>query len=122
MTEIEVKVDTKALEDLIAKLEGSDGELAKAALAMAEAIHDDADQRVPKDTGALKKSGRTESRRDGSAAVVYGDQRAPYAASLHESPSIQPTSGEKRFLSNAAMQGVKLLRIAAKRLSRTFPE
>ena len=119
---IDVMVDTKALEDLIKRLEGSDGDLAKAAQAMAETIHEDADQRVPKDTGALKKSGRTEARRDGSAAVIYGDERAPYALAVHEDPSVQPTSGEKRFLRNAAMQGNKLLRIAAKRLSKTIPE
>ena len=117
---IEVKVDTSGLEALIKRLEGSDGDLAKVAEAMAEEIHDEADQRVPKDTGALKKSGRTEARRDGSAAVIYGDERAPYALAVHEDPSVQPTSGEKRFLRNAAMQGTKLLRIAAARLSKTI--
>ena len=117
---LDVKVDTSGLEDLIKRLEGSDGELAKAAEAMAEAIHEDADQRVPKDTGALKKSGRTESRRDGSAAVIYGDQRAPYALAVHEDPSVQPTSGEKRFLRNALMESRKLLRVAASRLSKTM--
>ena len=120
--DIDVTVDTKALEALIKRLEGSDGDLAKAAEAMAEAIHHDADQRVPKDTGNLAKSGRTESRRDGSAAVIYGDAKAPYALAVHEDPSVQPTSGEKRFLRNAAMQGVKLLRIAAARLSKTIPK
>ena len=52
---IEVKVDTSGLEDLIKRLEGSNGDLAK----VAEAIHEDADERVPKDTGRLKRSGRT---------------------------------------------------------------
>ena len=117
---IDVTTDTSGLEDLIAKLEGSDGDLAKVAEAMAEEIHDEADQRVPRDTGNLAKSGRTESRRDGSAAVIYGDERAPYALAVHEDPSVQPTSGEKRFLRNAAMQGTKLLRIAAARLAKTF--
>ena len=56
---IEVKVDTSGLEDLIKRLEGSNGDLAKVAEAMAEAIHEDADERVPKDTGRLKRSGRT---------------------------------------------------------------
>ena len=118
--DIEVTVDTSGLDALIKRLEGSDGDLAKVAKAMAEQIHEDADQRVPKDTGALKKSGRTESRRDGSAAVIYGDQRAPYAAAVHEDPSVQPISGEKQFLRNAAMQGTRLLRIAASRLSKTI--
>ena len=118
--EIEVKVDTTGLDALIKRLEGSDGELAKVAEAMAEAIHKSADQRVPKDTGALKKSGRTESRRDGSAAVIYGDSKAPYALAVHEDPSVQPTSGEKKFLRNAAMESRKLLRVAASRLSKTI--
>ena len=120
MTEIDVTVDTKALEDLIAKLEGSDGDLAKVAEAMAEEIHDEADQRVPRDTGNLAKSGRTESRLDGSAAVIYGDKRAPYALAVHEDPSVQPVTGEKRFLRNAAMEGRKLLRLAAARLAKSF--
>ena len=119
---IEVKTDTSGLEDLIKRLEGADGDLAKAAEAMAEAIHEDADERVPKDTGALKKSGRTESRRDGSAAVIYGDERAPYALTVHEDPSVQPTSGEKRFLRNSLMRANKLLRVAASRLSKTIPK
>ena len=38
---IEVKTDTSGLEDLIAKLEGSDGDLAKVAEAMAEEIHEE---------------------------------------------------------------------------------
>ena len=117
---IEVKTDTSGLDALIKRLEGSDGDLAKVAEAMAEEIHDEADQRVPRDTGNLAKSGRTESRRDGSAAVIYGDKRAPYAAAVHEDPSVQPTSGKKKFLRNAAMQSRKLLRLAAARLARTF--
>ncbi len=59
-TMIDVTTDTSGLEALIKRLEGSDGDLAKAAEAMAETILEDADQRVPKDTGALKKSGRTQ--------------------------------------------------------------
>ena len=118
--EIEVKVDTSGLDALVKRLEGADGDLAKVAEAMAKQIHEDADQRVPKDTGALKKSGRTESRRDGSAAVIYGDQHAPYALAVHEDPSVQPISGEKRFLRNAAMESRKLLRVAAARLSKTI--
>ena len=117
---IEMKVDTSGLEDLIKRLEGSNGDLAKVAEAMAEAIHEDADERVPKDTGALKKSGRTESRRDGSAAVIYGDEKAPYALAVHEDPNVKPTTGEKKFLRNAAMQGSKLLRLAAARLAKTI--
>ena len=114
---IDVKVDLVNIDDLVKRIQeaGSD-----ATLAMAEAIHEDADQRVPKDTGALKKSGRTESRRDGSAAVIYGDERAPYALAVHEDPSVQPISGEKQFLRNAAMQGTRLLRIAAARLAKEF--
>ena len=38
MTEIDVKVDTSGLDALIKRLEGSDGDLAKAAKAMAEEI------------------------------------------------------------------------------------
>ena len=112
---IEVKTDTSGLEDLIKRLEGADSEVAKA---LAKAIHEDAGGRVPKDTGALAKSGRTESRPDGSAAVIYGDAKAPYAAAVHEDPNVKPTSGEKRFLRNAAMQRTRLLRIAADRLSK----
>ena len=117
---IEAKVDTSGLDDLIKRLEGSNGELAKAAEVMAEAIHESADERVPKDTGELKKSGRTESRRDGSAAVIYGNERAPYALAVHEDPSVHPTTGEKKFLRNAAMEGRRLLRIAAARLAKTI--
>ena len=54
--------------------------------------------------------------------MIYGSAEAPYAAALHEHPAIEPTSGEKKWLRNAAMEGRKLLRIAAKRLSRTIPK
>ena len=87
---------------------------------MAEVIHEEADARVPRDTQALAKSGRTEARPDGSAAVIYGDEKAPYALAVHEDPSVQPASGEKRFLRNAMMQANKLLRIAATRFEKVF--
>ena len=118
---IEVKVDTSGLEDLIKRLEGSNGDLAKVAEAMAETILEDAVERAPHDTGELRKSGRTEARRDGSA-VIFGSAKAPYAAAVHEDPSVQPTSGEKRFLRNSLTQANKLLRIAASRLSKTIPK
>ena len=71
----------------------------------------------------VAKSGRTESRPDGSAAVIYGEQaKAPYALAVHENPAIQPRTGEKKWLRNAAMEGRKLLRVAASRLSKTFPK
>ena len=41
---------------------------------------------------------------------------------VHEDPSVKPTSGEKKWLRNAAMEGRKLLRVAAARLSKTFPK
>ena len=49
--------------------------------------------------GRCKKSGRTEARRDGSAAVIYGDERRHHMRlAVHEDP-IRATdkSGEKRF-------------------------
>ena len=86
---------------------------------MAETILEEAVERAPHDTGELRKSGRTEARRDGSA-VIFGNERAPYALAVHEDPSVQPTSGEKRFLRNALMESRKLLRVAASRLSKTI--
>ena len=68
----------------------------------------------------MAKSGRTESRRDGSAAVLYGDERAPYALGVHESPAVQPRSGSKRFLRDSLMQSRKLLQIAAASLEKAF--
>ena len=118
---IDVTTDTSGLDALIKRLEGSDGDLAKVAAAMAETILEDAVQRAPHDTGELRKSGRTEARRDGSA-VIFGSAKAPYAAAVHEDPSVQPTSGEKRFLRNSLMQANKLLRVAASRLARTIPK
>ena len=117
MTEIDVTVDLVPIEDLVKRRQEAEGD---AALAMAEVIHKSADQRVPKDTGALKKSGRVEARRGGEAAVIYGDAKAPYALALHESPSIEPRAGEKKWLRNAAMEGRKLLRVAASRLAKAF--
>ena len=114
---IEAKVDLVNIDDLVKRIQEAGDDAAKA---MAEQIHESADQRVPKDTGALKKSGRVEARRGGEAAVIYGDERAPYALAVHEDPSVHPTSGEKQFLRNAAMQGTRLLRIAAARLAKEF--
>ena len=116
---IEVTVDLPNLDDLVKRLQAAQ---ADAALIMAETIHESADQRVPRDTQALAKSGRTEARPDGSAAVIYGDEKAPYALAVHEDPSVKPTSGEKKWLRNAAMEGRKLLRVAAARLAKTFPK
>ena len=116
---IDVKVDLVNIDDLVKRIQEAEGD---AALAMAQTIHKSADQRVPKDTGALKKSGRTQSNRDGSASVIYGSAEAPYAASLHEDPAVVPRTGEKKWLRNAAMEGRKLLRIAAARLSKTIPK
>ena len=113
----DVTVDLVNIDDLVKRIQEAEGD---AALAMAEQIHESADQRVPKDTGALKKSGRVEARRGGEAAVIYGDERAPYALAVHEDPSVQPTSGEKQFLRNAAMDSRKLLRVAAARLAKEF--
>ena len=115
---IEVTVDLPNIDDLVKRIQEAEGD---AALAMAEAIHDDAVERAPHDTGELRRSGRTETRRDGTA-IIFGSSKAPYAAAVHEDPSVRPTSGEKRFLRNAAMQGVKLLRVAAARLAKTFPK
>ena len=117
MIEFDVTVDMSGLDALTKRLEGADGEVA---MAMAEAILEEADQRVPRDTGALAKSGRTESRRDGEAAVIYGDERAPYALAVHEDPNVRPVSGEKQFLRNSAMQSRKLLRLAAARLAKSL--
>ena len=116
---IDVKVDLVNIDDLVKRIQEAEGD---AALAMAQTIHESADQRVPRDTGALKKSGRVEARRGGEAAVIYGSAEVPYAASLHENPAIQPRTGEKKWLRNAAMEGTKLLRVAAARLSKTFPK
>ena len=107
---LDVKTDLAPLDDLIRRLEGSDDEAAEA---VAEAIHADADTRVPQATGALRKSGRVEARGAGEAAVVYGDKSAPYALTVHESPAIQPRTGEKMWLRNSAMEARKLLRVAA---------
>ena len=73
---IEVTVDLPNIDDLVKRIQEAEGD---AALAMAQTIHESADQRVPRDTQALAKSGRTEARPDGSAAVVYGNEKAPYA-------------------------------------------
>ena len=114
---IEVKVDLVSIDDLVKRIQEAKDD---AALAMAQAIHEDADQRVPVSTGELKKSGRTESRPDGSAAVIYGNAKVNYALAVHESPSIEPRTGEKKWLRNASMEATKLLRIAAKRLEKVF--
>ena len=114
---IEVKVDLPNLDELVKRIQAAEGD---AALAMAQTIHKSADQRVPKDTGALKKSGRTQSNRDGSASVIYGDSKAPYAAAVHEHPSIQPVTGEKKWLRNSMMEANKLLRVAAKHFEKVF--
>ena len=119
---IDVKVDVSGIEDLIARLGGSNGDIAKVAEDLAEEVFVEADKRVPRDTGALAESGRVEKRKDGFA-VVYGDKDAPYALDVHENPSVQPTSGSKRWLRDAAMESSrKLLRIAAARLSKTISE
>ena len=56
---IEVRVDFSDLEALTARLKRA---IPKAVEAMAQTIHDDADKRVPEDTGKLRKSGRIETR------------------------------------------------------------
>ena len=114
---IDVKVDLPNIEELVKRVGEAE---ADAASAMAKAIHAGADERVPKDTGKLAKSGRTESRRDGSAAVIYGNSEVTYAASVHENPAVQPRAGSKRFLRDSLMESRKLLRLAAASLGRIF--
>ena len=109
---IEVKVDTKALEELIKRLEGL-GEK-QVTRAMADAIFEEADANVPVDEGHLKASGKVEPRANGDTAVVYGGPKAQHAAAVHESPNIQPKTGKKKWLRDAAMQRRKILDAAAK--------
>ena len=54
--------------------------------------------------------------------LVKRIQEAEGDAALHENPAIEPRTGEKKWLRNAAMEGRKLLRVAASRLSKTFPK
>ena len=72
---IEVTVDTAALSKLIDDLgEGFDDEVVEA---MAQEILDGADQLVPVDTGALKKSGHVEERRGGASGEPGGRRIMP---------------------------------------------
>jgi len=107
---IEVKVDLSGLEALIAKLPGA---IDAAAVAMAEDVKERADKEVPVDTGALKRSGRVEKRGKGEAAVVYGDEAAPYAAAVHDGHR-----EKSQFLRTPAMEAARLRKVAAATLKR----
>ena len=112
---IDVTVDLPNIDELVKRIQEAEGD---AALLMAEAIHEGADERVPVDTGSLKESGRVEARPGPAAAVIYGGPKAKHAAAVHE---LHPGPG-KHFLRDSAMESRKLLRVAAKRLSKTFPK
>ena len=94
MIEIEFSFD----ESLLGKVERAADE---AAGAMAAVIQEGAQERVPVDSGALKKSGTVKKTGKGSAAVVYGGPSAGYAGVVHSRPG-------KQFLRDAAMDTGKL--------------
>ena len=92
MIDVTIDIDEAAL----AKLFDAPDE---AAGAMAKAIQEGAQERVPVDTGQLKKSGKTKKSGKGSAAVVYGGPGAAYA---------NVVESRKHFLRDAAMDSRKL--------------
>ena len=94
MIEIEFSFD----ESLLGKVERAADE---AAGAMAAVIQEGAQERVPVDSGALKKSGTVKKTGDGSAAVRYGGASSAYAGVVHSRPG-------KQFLRDAAMDTGKL--------------
>ena len=105
MIDVTVETDLRGVEKLLRRAlkEGAD--------AMADSIHEEADERVPQDTGALKRSGRVEKVRDPegeSRAIAYGDQKAPYAASVHE----RLTKG-RGYLRDAVMGAARKHKAAA---------
>ena len=92
MIEIEFSFD----ESLLGKVERAADE---AAGAMAAVIQEGAQERVPVDSGALKKSGKVKKTGKGSAAVVYGGPGAGYSGVVES---------RKHFLRDAAMDTGKL--------------
>ena len=108
---ISVRADLGGLDALIRALEGKGR--AEVTKAMGEAILAGADERVPRDSGDLAKTGRVVPLKGGATAVRYGDEGVKYAAAVHESPSIQPKSGTKRFLRESAMDGKRVTKAAA---------
>lgn len=86
-----VEVDTSSLEaGLEAVADMFRAALDEAADAMAESILDEADKRVPEDTGTLRRTGQTVSELgQAEASVRYGEgvlggEDAPYAVMVHD--------------------------------------
>ena len=112
---ITVTADLSGLDRLIASLDGKGG--VEIVRAMANEILAGAQEKVPVQTGDLKKTGHVEKRKGTSHAVVFGGKHGGatvgYAASIHEGPG-QPQTGEKEFLRSAAMDKRRVLGAAAK--------
>ena len=109
---IQVTADVSGLERLIKDLDGKGGE--EIVAAMAQEILDGASERVPVQSGDLKRSGRTEKRKGTTHAVIFGGKEAPHAVVVHEGASFQPKTGTKRFLRDSAMDSKRVLAAAAK--------
>jgi len=82
--------------------------------AMADSINNRAQMTAPKDTGALRSDGRVETDGD-TVAVVYGDDRVPYArihelggrTGINQSVNISAKHYLQKAGESAAKQGLK---------------
>ena len=105
------------LEKLIRAAEDAPDKVVKA---MAEAILEDALERVPRDEHDLAKSGRVERRylpdEPGvtAYAVVFGSEEVHYASAVHDGINVEVRTGELYFLRNAAMEREKIIAVATR--------
>ena len=76
---IDFKADFSGLERLIAAVPDA---IRESADAMADSIYEESQKRVPRDTGDLKKSGRTIGAKHSIGRVRYGHRGVPYAAAV----------------------------------------
>ena len=81
----------------------------QALMAEAEVLVEQARERVPVDTGALKRSiraeGPTRRGRDIEAKIVAGGPDVPYAALVHEDLDAQHPEGGAKFLEGPLFEG-----------------
>ena len=111
---ITVTADLSGLDRLIASLDGKGG--VEIVRAMANEILAGAQEKVPVQTGDLKKTGHVEKRKGTSHAVVFGGKHGgARSATQPVSTKARPAqTGEKEFLRSAAMDKRRVLGAAAK--------
>jgi hypothetical protein len=93
------------------RIQEKSGRKGKTLFQIASQIKNEAVRRAPKDSGALRKSGKVDEPEvignQTSVIIRFGGETAPYAVYVHEDLYAAHTNGEAKFLENACLAAEK---------------